>query len=194
MWWKHIATSTLLAINVCPEGFSKSPLLPPHHSELLWLPKRTILNLKTQIIMSKNICWVFFFAQYHEHKGSNQYWWVIKRLFHIINLCVLATLYTLSLNLTLIPSRWGNSSRSQNPWHKISFVIILMFWELYQRAIFWWHTHHNSFWILALGDNNMVTYIWFSRLKSFWFPKHVVCLSDKSLQDLSKSKEDKNWH
>ena len=37
----------------------------------------------------------------------------------------------------------------------------------------------------------MVTYIWFSRLKSFWFPKHVVCLSDKSLQDLSKSKEDK---
>ena len=36
----------------------------------------------------------------------------------------------------------------------------------------------------------MVTYIWFSRLKSFWFPKHVVCLGDKSLQDLSKSKED----
>ena len=37
----------------------------------------------------------------------------------------------------------------------------------------------------------MVTYIWFSRLKSFWFPKHVVCLSDKSLQDLSKSKENR---
>ena len=160
-WWSRsmIATSTLLpskvchegfSINhidqgvsgtidlqskVCLEGFSKLPLLSPHHSELFWLPERTILNLKRRIIMSKNICWFFFIVKYHEYKWSNQYWWAIKGLFHMINLCVLATLYTLSSDLTLIPSRWGNSSRSQNPWYKMSFVIILMFWELYQQAI-----------------------------------------------------------
>ena len=106
-WWSRsmIATSTLLPSKVCHEGFSinhidqgvsgttvlqskvclerfsKLPLLSPHHSELFWLPERTILNLKRRIIMSKNICWFFFIVKYHEYKWSNQYWWAIKRLF-----------------------------------------------------------------------------------------------------------------
>ena len=140
-----VSGTTVLQSKVCPEGFSKLPLLSPHHSELFWLPERTILNLKTKMIMSKNICWFFFLENTMNTNEVINIGGQSKGFFHIWNLCVLATLYTLSSDLTLIPSRWGNSSRSQNPWDKMSFVITLKFWELYQKAIFRRHMHHNSF-------------------------------------------------
>ena len=37
--------------------------------------------------------------------------------------------------------------------------------------------------LVKLIGNNLVTHIWLCWFKSVWFPKHVFCLSDKSLQD-----------